>query len=596
MPPPTTKGKRIKTSAKAVKPAKNKQLAKTSNAKGEDEGTGGIPEVLNVPTYESNDEQISWKSREEDDDEEVNMNNDGDDFVHPKFSTHDDEDKEEESFDTRVQTPSHVETTDDEDNDEDSQGMNVKGNKLDEEEENKEDEGYELYRDMNINLEGRDIQMADAQQTNVLTTQVTEDTYVIITSVNPEGQQQSSSVSSRFVSNIFNPSLDTALEDNFLEFIQTNQFAEAISLILGIVDKYLDNQMNDAVKVAVQLQSDKLRDEAKSENEDFLNKLDENIKKITKEQVKEQVKAQVSKILPKIKKTINEQIENEVLTRSSSESKTSHDIAANLSELKLKKILIDKMERNKSICRYDEDEEPSARSNRGSKRRKAGKEPESTSAPKKKTFMSIRKSTEGSKSHHKSASKSALVDEPLHTAKDLEEPTHQEFIIAKPPTPDRDWYKTLPAQHVPVQLWISNLAQKDNSRDSFNELMDTSLDFSAFMMNRLKVDILTPELLTGLTFQLMQGSCKSLVELEYFFKEVYKATTDQLDWNNPEGQQYPYDLQKPIPLIPNSQGHRVIPFDHFINNDLEYLSGGVSSRKYTTSVTKTKVAVYGNIK
>ncbi|GJX30697.1 hypothetical protein Tco_0240552 [Tanacetum coccineum] len=33
----------------------------------------------------------------------------------------------------------------------------------------------------------------------------------------------------------------------------------------------------------------------------------------------------------------------------------------------------------------------------------------------------------------------------------------------------------------------------------------------------------------------MKGSCKSLVELEYFFEEVYKATTDQLAWNNPEG-------------------------------------------------------------
>ncbi|GKC56071.1 hypothetical protein Tco_1083669 [Tanacetum coccineum] len=104
--------------------------------------------------------------------------------------------------------------------------------------------------------------------------------------------------------------------------------------------------------------------------------------------------------------------------------------------------------------------------------------------------------------------------------------------------------------------------------------MDTPLDFSAFMMNRLKVDTLTPELLAGPTFELMKGSCNSLVELEYFFEEVYKATTNQLDWNN----------------------LKVIPFDQFINNDLAYLSGGVSSRTYTTSVTKTKAADYGHIK
>ncbi|GKF27566.1 hypothetical protein Tco_0093908 [Tanacetum coccineum] len=94
----------------------------------------------------------------------------------------------------------------------------------------------------------------------------------------------------------------------------------------------------------------------------------------------------------------------------------------------------------------------------------------------------------------------------------------------------------------------------------------------------------------------MKGSCKSLVELEYFLKEVCKATTYQLDWNNPEGQQYPHDLHKPLLLIPNSRGRRVIPFDHFINNDLAYLSGGVSSRTYATSVTKTKDVDYGHIK
>ncbi|GKD39213.1 hypothetical protein Tco_1259420 [Tanacetum coccineum] len=113
---------------------------------------------------------------------------------------------------------------------------------------------------------------------------------------------------------------------------------------------------------------------------------------------------------------------------------------------------------------------------------------------------------------------------------------------AKPPTPDHDWNKTFPDAHGLVQPWLSSLAQMEDPHESFNELMDTPLDFSAFMMNRLKVDTLTPELLAGPTFELMKGSCKSLVELEYFFKEVYKATTDQLDWNNPEGQQYPYDM------------------------------------------------------
>nr|GFB62855.1 hypothetical protein [Tanacetum cinerariifolium] len=92
-------------------------------------------------------------------------------------------------------------------------------------------------------------------------------------------------------------------------------------------------------------------------------------------------------------------------------------------------------------------------------------------------------------------------------------------------------------------------------------------------MHRLRVDTLTPELLARPTFDLMKGSCISLIELEYHLEEVYKATTNQLDWVNPEGQQYPHNLLQPLPLIPDSRGRRVIPFAHFINNDLEYLRG-----------------------
>ncbi|GKF89464.1 hypothetical protein Tco_0263427, partial [Tanacetum coccineum] len=187
-----------------------------------------------------------------------------------------------------------------------------------------------------------------------------------------------------------------------------------------------------------------------------------------------------------------------------------------------------------------------------SKRRQAGKEPESTSTPKEKTP----KSTEGSKSLYKSAGESAHVEEPIHTAKDLEELAHQEFETGA--TKDQ---LNLPADHGPVQPWLSNLAHEEGHRESFDKIMDTPLDFSTFMMNRLKVDTLRPELLAGPTFELMKGTCKSLVKLEYFFKKVYKATTDQLDWNNLEVQQYPHDLRKPLPLIPNSHGRQVISFD-----------------------------------
>nr|GFA49597.1 hypothetical protein [Tanacetum cinerariifolium] len=419
-----------------------------------------------------------------------------------------------------------------------------------------------------------------------------EDTHVTLTPVNPDGQQQSSSVSSQFVTSILNPSPDTCIDSLFesthrvdvpftttvvpllvtaptlppptIPIISQVQQAQAPSPATA-PSTFLQNLLNFGSLFGFD----------HPENEDFINKLEENIQKIIKEQVKEQVKVQVSKILPKIKKTVNEKLEAEVLTRASNSCKTYYVVAADLSELELKKILIKKMESNKSIHQSDEqrnlykalvdaykcdkiildtyadtvmlkrhhddadkDEDSSVRSDRGSKRRREGKEPESTSDLKEKASKTTGTSTEGSKSHQKTASESAPAEELMQTTQDLEEPSHQEF----------------------------------------------------------ETDTLTLELLAGPTYELMKGSCKSLVELEFFIEEVYKATTDQLDWNNLEGLQYPHNMLKPLPLIHNSRGHRVIPFDHFINNDLEYLRGGSSSRKYTTSVTKTKAADYGHIK
>ncbi|GJZ81233.1 hypothetical protein Tco_0646227 [Tanacetum coccineum] len=98
----------------------------------------------------------------------------------------------------------------------------------------------------------------------------------------------------------FNRSV-SSLEIERSELKQTNQFAEAIASISVIVDNYLTSKMKDAVNVALQLKSDKLREEAQAENQDFLNSLDSNMKKT----IKEQVKAQTSKIMTKVEKYVN---------------------------------------------------------------------------------------------------------------------------------------------------------------------------------------------------------------------------------------------------------------------------------------------------
>nr|GEV58851.1 putative ribonuclease H-like domain-containing protein [Tanacetum cinerariifolium] len=425
--------------------------------------------------------------------------------------------------------------------------------------------------------------------------QETEDTHMILTLTQFDAQQESSLTSS-FMNNLLNPITDPGLELLFttgsttvtpipspksptpptqipsLDLQSLPTFAlvfffedsvksleDNFSNIPGIVNQYMNQQMPEAVREVMQTKTNQLQDFIQRENDEFLKTINENMKKIIKEQVKSQVKAQVTRILPRIEEAVNAQLEAEVLTRSSHSSRTSYAVAANLSEMELKKILIENMERNK---------------------RREGGEHTSASTPTEPATESAGRSTTGSQSRQLSASESGFAEEPPR----------------RPPTPDRDWNKSVPAAQREAQSWISALTKHTDARSSFNELLDTPIDLSNFIMNRLGVDTLTPELLAGPTYELMRGSCNSLKKLEYHLEEVYKATTDQLDWVNPEGQQYPHNLLQPLSLIPNHRGRSVIPFEHFINNDLEYLRGGALSRKYTTSITKTKAADYGHIK
>nr|GEW43491.1 hypothetical protein [Tanacetum cinerariifolium] len=571
------------TEAEQMKLAMKRSLQQThisqASGSGIDEGT------------DDDNDEVDERSDDQDDndDDDQDIDNDGDDFVHPKLSIHEEEAKDEESFDPIVQTPETL-------------MMNVMMMPV-------------------LTTPRVDVQASSTIAPLTLTAPTLLSPAIPTISQVPQAPIPPTTALSTLLQNLpnfgslfgFDHRLKT-LEANFSEFVQTNQFARAVSFIPGIVETYMDQWMNEAVKVVVQIQSDRLRDKAQAKNDEFLKNLDENIQKIIKKQVKEQVKVQVSKILPKIEKTVNEQLEAEVVTRSSNSSKTSYAVAADLSEMEIKKILIKKIESNKSIQRSDE--QTNLYKDWGSKRQREGKEPESTSTPKEKATKTTGKSTQKSKSHHKTTSESAPAEEPMHITQDLEEPSHQEFETGatddqpivepsqhpewfqqqkKPPTLDRAWNKTLPATHRSIQPWISDLAKQADSHSSFNELIDTLVDFSSFLINRLKVETLTPELLAGPTYELMKGLCKSLVELEFFLEEVYKETTDQLDWNNPEGQQYPHNLLKPLPLIPNSRGRRVIPFDHFINNDLEYLRGGASSRNDGT-LNDVRTTLYDRLK
>ncbi|GJX27824.1 hypothetical protein Tco_0235903 [Tanacetum coccineum] len=119
----------------------------------------------------------------------------------------------------------------------------------------------------------------------------------------------------------------------------------------------------------------------------------------------------------------------------------------------------------------------------------------------------------------------------------------------RPLTPKPDWNARKPIHFRPTQTWISRIAHAEKPSLTFDELMSTPIDFLAYVMNNLKITNLTQKYLVRLAFHLLKGTCRRQVELEYHFEECYKAITDRLDWNNPKGNEYPFDLSKPLPLV-----------------------------------------------
>nr|GFB35606.1 hypothetical protein [Tanacetum cinerariifolium] len=299
-----------------------------------------------VPTDES-EEELSWNSTDDEGDDDEGKDGDDDE--------EDDGDDGEEGDGDDDENDDGEEGDDDDDQEvvRDDDKDDEKGDK--EEGHNEEEEEDELYRDVNIN-QGRGLQI----------TQEVEDSHVTLTPISHDGMESIFETTTQM--DVHNPTsvaplpmtAPTMTPSTIATITTTSQaailltiFAGAVSAIPWIAQRYMDQRISKAVQVAVQLQSDKLREEAQKENDEFLKTIDENMKNIIKEKVKEQVKRR-------------------------------RDDDA------------------------DKDEEPSAGPDQGSTRRGEGKEPDSASVPTKTTTRSTGRSTQGSQSRQTSTSESAL--------------------------------------------------------------------------------------------------------------------------------------------------------------------------------------------
>nr|GEY39119.1 hypothetical protein [Tanacetum cinerariifolium] len=229
--------------------------------------------------------------------------------------------------------------------------------------------------------------------------------------------------------------------------------------------------------------------------------LEKELSQLKQDNIKDKVKSQLPQILPKevsdfatpvIQSAINESLKNVILAKSSSQPKSTYEAVASLTaSYKLNKDLFESYGNTYSLKRDRDNKDKDEDPSVGSDR-----------------GLKKRK-----------------------TSKDTE------------PTKG------------PTQSWLMTLASTaDKPSKTFDELMNTPIDFSAYIMNGLNITNLTQETLFGLAFKLLKGTRTNFVELEYDFEECYKALSEKLDWDNPEG--------------------------------------GISTMTYTTSTTKTKAAQY----
>ncbi|GJR19623.1 hypothetical protein Tco_0968150 [Tanacetum coccineum] len=295
---------------------------------GTDEEASDKLEVPDVPEHHSNSEEESWTFSDGVDDANQDLDAHDDDDDDATESDDDDEEQEEDDdedeediSDQLVRTSLDYQASDESEKQKDD-------DKVKDDEEDKEGDVT------NVNLEGGDVDMTEAD-----TTKDTEDAHVTLTAATPVVQQQSSSVLD-LVSNFISPTTDEGidyiltprtesttlvnvpisiatetlattitippplfpvtqssqqtpvttttttnpsttplpipsfafifgfnqrvitLEYDLSKLKQSNPFAEAISSISGIVNEYLGSKMKEAVDVAIQLKSNKLREEA----------------------------------------------------------------------------------------------------------------------------------------------------------------------------------------------------------------------------------------------------------------------------------------------------------------------------------------------
>nr|GEU43030.1 hypothetical protein [Tanacetum cinerariifolium] len=553
-PVQATKGTRLKKKATLAKFDKKKQPAKKPKAKGlavlseskvldeqhlktagADEGTSTILGVLDVPIYESESEKESRGNSEDKDELEfLNSLLEACDlhvtriwFVASSGDDDNDGNNGSDSDDDDANDDDKQESDDMNDDDEKSNSDKTKSDGI---------KIHELYDDVNENLENEDTKMTNAdqgasEQQNASQQsgfeQEEEDAHVTLTPVfdtqKTGGPTQSSSVSSDFTSKLLNLDNLSPTDNEIASLMDTT--SHHTTTILEITSSFttstpppplLFNPLSQqATPTLTPMASEITTSLPTLLDFAFVFKFNERVSNLKKDLSEMKQVDQYDKVISSIPAIVNHYIDNklgEAINKAIQAHNFNWEFNTQLPQI-LPQAILDVtppiIEKN-----VTESLEVVVLT------RKSCKEAEPSKDSRSKEKKSSSTSKDASKSQHVFR-QICLAEEPSHTIEDLGVQQDQEFD-----TGNND-------EH-PVDKEVTKadcqVTHAEEPPTSFDELNDTSFDFSAFVMNMLKILNLTQEILVGSAFNLLKGTCKSITELECHFEECSKATTERLDW------------------------------------------------------------------
>nr|GEV87111.1 retrovirus-related Pol polyprotein from transposon TNT 1-94 [Tanacetum cinerariifolium] len=415
-----------------------------------DEGTDTLSRVPNVPKYKSKSDMESWGDSEEEGNDDDNGNNDD-------VGGNDDEgDDVAESDDEQTEFENDKDCSDEEEDVEESAHTQCDEEKFDYEESNNNDESTyneddeevkELYDDVNVNLGNADAEMTDADQGT--------------TKQHADEPLQSSSVSFDFTSKFLNLENPAPTDTEIASLMKTSASQDTIpqtphTLFIPVTHQ----QQTPTLPTTTSTTIPKLTDFAS------VFKFDQRVSTL---EIKLSELKQTNQFTEAI--SFTPVIVDKYLafkTKEAVDVATVYAVAASLSELELKKILMDKIKANKSIERSDthrtlynalvasynskndiisfyedvvllkrghddkdNDQDPSTGSDREMKRQRTGKEADSSKDPRSKEKRSTSSFKEASKSRHTSSGKSVHLEEPSHNVEDTSKHQDQEYVMGK---------------------------------------------------------------------------------------------------------------------------------------------------------------------